>query len=795
MKKKIIFFIILALLGLAETNALTVAIINGNITNSQTGLAIASHPVIITDSNNYTQTIYTNNAGFYSDSIGNNSTNPVKYYILIYDCNNLLHYDTVTTYGFVQKTANFSICYNFIDAGVIDIITPVNPVNVGEIIPLKVKIKNYSTQSINSLQIGFKINGQLLSPFNWVGLLSADSSTIIQIGNYTIQNQNNVNLISFTNLPGDMYHNNDTCYKTLAVTPQDDAGAIEIILPSDTVHLGDTLYPLVIIKNYGTQTITGLQIYFKSHYQLLGPFNWTGNLPHDSFDTVSIGSFFVLDPFISENLIAYTNLNGDINHNNDSCYKTIIKIAPQYDVGATSILNSFNTVMVGDTIFPKIKFKNYGCQTITNMNLAYRVNGQLISIENWSGNLLHDSSTVYTFSQYFISSPNWNSLLIFTQLNTDIFHANDSVIAGFTPIALYDAGIVEIINPDNIVCSGMQIYPKVVIKNFGTNPLTSIPLSYQRGTLTPVTATWTRITPLNLGDTVHFTFIVTFIVPIGASFNFSAFTTLPNDANTNNNKLLNPITIGAQPPASFSIVGDDTVIIGQNHVVYYCDIQFLSNIYQYIWTLPPGATIDSVYNNNISISYGNNAQSGNITCKIMDICGTSQTIVLPISVFLTPPSPIIYQNGNTLNSGYSTGNQWYFNNVAIPGADQSTYTPTNTGYYYCIVTINGSTSSQSNILYIAFLGIEDAFIKSHFEVFPNPTNNKTNFKYSLNADSKVNLKILDIEGRLISTLVDQKQLSGDYQINFDAGNLSKGIYFYNFNTGNSILNGKIIITE
>lgn len=716
--------------------------------------------------------------------------------------------------GFIPPYSNFSICAStllnndvfpnndslcktviqtspYIDAGVTDIITPTNQVMVGDIIPLKVKFKNYSTQSINSLQIGFIINGQLLSPFNWVGVLYPDSSAIIQVGTYTVPNQNNLYLISYTNLIGDMNHNNDTCFKTQLIVPPFDAGATEILLPSDTVHLGDTLFPVIKFKNYGSQTITNLQVYFKSHYQLLGPINWTGSLPHDSSATVSIGSFIVLDPFISEILYAYTNLNGDINHFNDSCYKTIIKLSPQYDVGVTSILNPISA-SIGDTIFPKIKFKNYGYQTITNLNLAYKING-ITTIENWIGNLPHDSSTIYTFSQS-ITCPSSFYMSAFTLLSLDLFTQNDTFNVSFIPNpAQIDVGVVEIISPADVTCSGMQTYPKVVIKNFGITPLTSIPLSCQRGSSTIVTGNWTRLVPLNYGDTVHFTFATFFNVPIGTYYAFSAFTTLANDANPINNKVAKSVIIGIPPPTSFSIVGDDTVIIGQNNVVYYCDIPFSSTTYQYIWTLPPGAVIDTVYNNYIVINYGNNAQSGNITCKIMNACGITQTVVLPISVFATPPPPIIYQSGSTLYSGYSTGNQWYFNNVAISGATQPTYIPANTGYYYCMVTINGSVSYASNSIYVALTGIDDAYIKSHFNVYPNPFTDKTNFNYSLNKSALVNLKITDMEGRLIRTLVNEEQSTGEFSYQLNANNLSKGIYFYQFKAGNISLNGKLII--
>ncbi len=62
--------------------------------------------------------------------------------------------------------------------------------------------------------------------------------------------------------------------------------------------------------------------------------------------------------------------------------------------------------------------------------------------------------------------------------------------------------------------------------------------------------------------------------------------------------------------------------------------------------------------------------------------------------------------------------------------------------------------------------------------YPNPFNPSTIIEYSVPKLSNVNLKIFDILGRTIVTLVNSKQKPGFYQVEFDASNLSSGIYFY-----------------
>jgi hypothetical protein len=62
--------------------------------------------------------------------------------------------------------------------------------------------------------------------------------------------------------------------------------------------------------------------------------------------------------------------------------------------------------------------------------------------------------------------------------------------------------------------------------------------------------------------------------------------------------------------------------------------------------------------------------------------------------------------------------------------------------------------------------------------YPNPFNPKTKIKYSVPYQSLVTLKIFDILGREIQTLINEEKTAGIYEIDFDASQLSSGIYFY-----------------
>ena len=83
--------------------------------------------------------------------------------------------------------------------------------------------------------------------------------------------------------------------------------------------------------------------------------------------------------------------------------------------------------------------------------------------------------------------------------------------------------------------------------------------------------------------------------------------------------------------------------------------------------------------------------------------------------------------------------------------------------------------------------------------YPNPFNPSTVISYSIPnvasdfSLSKVTLKIYDILGREVATLVNQKQKPGTYEINFNANYLSSGVYFYKLTAGNLVETKKMIL--
>ena len=143
---------------------------------------------------------------------------------------------------------------------------------------------------------------------------------------------------------------------------------------------------------------------------------------------------------------------------------------------------------------------------------------------------------------------------------------------------------------------------------------------------------------------------------------------------------------------------------------------------------------------------------------------------------------------------------------------------------YCVVTDGQGNSATSNTLTLtvtlsriakndntstANIGLvnEGANIGSQLEEetiptryslsdnYPNPFNPSTTIHYAMPKDGFVTLKVYDILGNVVKTLVNQYQTKGRYDINFNAVNLASGIYFYRLQSGNFISTKKMLLLK
>jgi len=82
-----------------------------------------------------------------------------------------------------------------------------------------------------------------------------------------------------------------------------------------------------------------------------------------------------------------------------------------------------------------------------------------------------------------------------------------------------------------------------------------------------------------------------------------------------------------------------------------------------------------------------------------------------------------------------------------------------------------------------------------FQNYPNPFNPSTRINYNVGEPGLVQLKVYNILGVEVATLVNEQQNSGNYTVGFNAAKLSSGVYFYSFSVNNFTQTRKMILEK
>ena len=98
---------------------------------------------------------------------------------------------------------------------------------------------------------------------------------------------------------------------------------------------------------------------------------------------------------------------------------------------------------------------------------------------------------------------------------------------------------------------------------------------------------------------------------------------------------------------------------------------------------------------------------------------------------------------------------------------------------------NGNSLSVNQNIIPNFFGINN--------IYPNPFNPTTTIRYGLNQNAIIQISIYDINGRLITTLINEFQIAGYHSITWDASSYSSGIYFLKMSVKNFTATRKLVL--
>jgi len=158
-----------------------------------------------------------------------------------------------------------------------------------------------------------------------------------------------------------------------------------------------------------------------------------------------------------------------------------------------------------------------------------------------------------------------------------------------------------------------------------------------------------------------------------------------------------------------------------------------------------------------------------------------KTIIVYLSIILSTSllysqSSIVYDAGTNIDVG--------------TGADVCAAT----------ITVNGTYSGNGTFCN-APVDVEnevDLVTPKEFSLsqnYPNPFNPSTLIKYQLPISSQVTIKVYDVLGDEVATLVNEEKPIGFYEIDFDASRFASGVYLYKIQAGSFVSAKKMILIK
>ena len=115
-------------------------------------------------------------------------------------------------------------------------------------------------------------------------------------------------------------------------------------------------------------------------------------------------------------------------------------------------------------------------------------------------------------------------------------------------------------------------------------------------------------------------------------------------------------------------------------------------------------------------------------------------------------------------------------------------------YFYRLRQIDFSgTSKYSNVVEVNVSIAPNGFKLS--QNYPNPFNPSTIINYSVPSKSFVTIKVYDVLGKEVATLVNGEKAAGNYQIVFNADKLASSVYLCIMNAGNAVITRKLILSK
>ena len=191
----------------------------------------------------------------------------------------------------------------------------------------------------------------------------------------------------------------------------------------------------------------------------------------------------------------------------------------------------------GQTIYPTVRIKNYGYDTLRSFEVAYRPYGtHLERVETYVGVIPPNGTGDYTFAHPFVITniyPDTFMMCAFTDISGDFYHDNDTTCGEFHLAPLdHDVEMLEFMSPLYHVVAGDSMVVTTKLRNFGQEPVPNVAVTCVFNMTDTVTEYLDFMNllgrPLESVEEFNYTFHRKFQATMGTMF-FSAYSTYSED--------------------------------------------------------------------------------------------------------------------------------------------------------------------------------------------------------------------------------------------------------------------------
>lgn len=515
-----------------------------------------------------------------------------------------------------------------------------------------------------------------------------------------------------------------------------DVGVIDITYPVEPKY-GQTIYPEVVVHNYGLDTVRQLMLgytYYGTHLARMSTIPCL--LPPDCSDTFAFETPFVVTSDFPDTFSITTftnNIAQDIYRDNDTLSRTYALAPLGGDIAAVNFRYPLENVVAGDSIEVTMRIRNYGEKPITNATLSYHVGTNHVTeevdlVELQGAPLLTHEYFNYTFHQKFRATMGFMSLSAVAKCDSNEYIYNDTItkrIKGITAITDVAAASIVVDTSDyNFVTI------QLVIENRGSRGVNDFDVGFwiDDDTLNMHVETFHRDMPLTaLNMTTHLFNMQLPQRPAGYR-NVTAFVHMPGDNDPTNDTTTEIVR-------QFIDIEVYGLLVEENanpDCRVFMQVRNLGNMSLVGKTLPLRATING------------NDISTNVVRRI--------------------------------DPGYDALIEF---NRTIPKSPTRTYT--GSGRIQNVPgdanTDNNQTSKITVVNYVEGIPTVNGASFVLGQNYPNPFSGTTTVPFTLPNDASVTLFVMDAMGKMVYTTQGYYPV-GDNVITLNMDNFSTGIYYY-----------------